>query len=98
MIDGKLHKFCRKCNRGKGRWVSGDNAHLTADHVDGFMKKKREQQLLNKTYDPVATIIADQSTPYRLITEVMYTAGQAELSKFKFAVIKKNRSDIGPAN
>ena len=44
MIDGKLHKFCRKCNRGKGRWVSGDNAHLTADHVDGFMKKKREQQ------------------------------------------------------
>ncbi len=50
-------------------------------------KKKRQMELLHKDYQPVATIIADQTTPYRLLTEVMYTAGQAELSKFKFAVI-----------
>ena len=50
-------------------------------------KKKRQMELLHKEYQPVATIIADQTTPYRLLTEVMYTAGQAELSKFKFAVI-----------
>ncbi len=57
-------------------------------------KKKRQQQLLNQKYEPVATIIADQTTPYRLVTEVMYTAGQAELSKFKFAVIKGTRSSL----
>ena len=58
---------------------------------EAIKKKKREKELLKQEYEPVATIIADQSTPYRLITEVMYTAGQAELSKFKFAVIKKER-------
>jgi biopolymer transport protein ExbD len=55
-------------------------------------KKKRQQEMLSQDYEPVATIIADQTTPYRLVTEVMYTAGQAELSKFKFAVIKGKRS------
>lgn len=59
-------------------------------------KKKREKQLLKQKYEPVATIIADQATPYRLITEVMFTAGQAELSKFKFAVIKKRRAGFAP--
>ncbi len=57
-------------------------------------KKKRQVKLLNQKYEPVVTIIADQTTPYRLITEVMYTAGQAELSKFKFAVIQGTRSEV----
>lgn len=35
----------------------------------------------------IATIIMDGETPFRLLTEVMYTAGQAEYSKFKFLVI-----------
>ncbi len=35
----------------------------------------------------VATIIMDGDTPFRLLTEVMYTAGQAEFSKFKFLTI-----------
>lgn len=54
-------------------------------------KKKREMKLLGQTYEPTATIIADQGTPFRLVTEVMYTAGQAELNQFKFAVVKVNR-------
>jgi biopolymer transport protein ExbD len=58
-------------------------------------KKKREMDLLGKKYEPVATIIADQSVPYRLVTEVMYTAGQAKLTKFKFAVIKTTRDSLG---
>lgn len=62
--------------------------------TEAVNKKKRQQQLLNQKYEPVATIIADQTTPYRLVTEVMYTAGQAELSKFKFAVIKGTRSSL----
>jgi len=36
----------------------------------------------------VATIVAHKDTPYRLLTEVMYTAGQAEFQNFKFAVVK----------
>ncbi|MFP4597138.1 MAG: ExbD/TolR family protein [Persicimonas sp.] len=64
------------------------------DLKESVEQKKRQVKLLNQKYDPVVTIIADQTTPYRLITEVMYTAGQAELSKFKFAVIQGERSEI----
>jgi biopolymer transport protein ExbD len=34
-----------------------------------------------------AIIIADQSTPYRLLTEVMYTLGQTEFAKFHMMVL-----------
>src|SRR5580704_7404917 len=34
-----------------------------------------------------AIIIADQSTPYRLLTEVMYTLGQTEFAKFHLMVL-----------
>lgn len=58
---------------------------------EAIKRKKREMKLLGQPYEPIATVIADQTTPYRLVTEVMYTAGQAELSKFKFAVIRSDR-------
>ncbi len=35
----------------------------------------------------IATVIMDGDTPFRLLTEIMYSAGQAEFSKFKFLVI-----------
>ncbi|MFU8802806.1 MAG: ExbD/TolR family protein [Bradymonadaceae bacterium] len=60
-------------------------------------QKKRESTILGQTYEPLATIIADQTTPYRLVTEVMYTAGQAELRQFKFAIIKTSFARIGGA-
>jgi biopolymer transport protein ExbD len=58
-------------------------------------KKKQEKTLLKQEYKPLATVIADQGTPYRLVQEVMFTAGQAELSQFKLAVIKSDRFRLG---
>ncbi|HRZ79588.1 MAG TPA: biopolymer transporter ExbD [bacterium] len=40
-------------------------------------------------FDGVCTIVMDAEMPYRMLTEVMYTAGQAEFSKFKFLVVSK---------
>lgn len=51
-------------------------------------RQKNVSQLTGGKFDGVLTIIAHQETPYRLITEVLYTAGQAEFQKFKFATIK----------
>lgn len=62
--------------------------------TEATKRKKREMKLLGKPYEPIATVIADQSTPYRLLTEVMYTAGQAELSQFKFAVVRGDRKEF----
>ena len=63
--------------------------------VETTRKAKNNADQFGQKYEPVVTIVADQTTPYRLVTEVMYTAGQAELSKFKFAVIKGNANDLG---
>jgi biopolymer transport protein ExbD len=50
---------------------------------------KRIRQATGK--DPTrseAILIADVSTPYRLLTEVMYTLGQTEFSKFHMMVLQ----------
>jgi biopolymer transport protein ExbD len=41
-------------------------------------------------FTEVITIIADRHVPFSLLSQVMYTAGQAQFSKFKFAVIKRS--------
>jgi len=38
-----------------------------------------------------AVLIADVSTPYRLLTEVMYTLGQTEFSKFHMMVLQGSK-------
>ncbi len=40
----------------------------------------------------VVTIISDRHVPFRLLSQVMYTAGQAEFAKFKFMVVKASRA------
>jgi hypothetical protein len=37
----------------------------------------------------IITLIADRHVPFSLLSQVMYTAGQAQFGKFKFAVIKR---------
>jgi len=53
------------------------------------VEKKRRLEAINPTvkFDGVCTIVMDKEIPYRLLTEVMYTAGQAEFSNFKFATV-----------
>ncbi len=56
--------------------------------LDAAEKKRRLASMNPKVeFKGLCTIVMDEETPYRLLTEVMYTAGQAEFSKFKFAVI-----------
>ena len=41
------------------------------------------------------SIIADRKMPYRMLTEILYTAGQAELSKYRFVVIQQEGAGEG---
>ena len=54
-------------------------------------RQKEMARLSGRTFEGELTIIADETTPYRLITEVLYTSGQAEFQKFRFAVLKGAR-------
>ena len=50
--------------------------------------QKQIASLRGGKFQGLITVIADRKVPYRLLTEVLYTAGQAEFAKFKFAVMK----------
>tara|TARA_Y100001968_G_C19163806_1_gene622174 strand:+ start:37 stop:621 length:585 start_codon:yes stop_codon:yes gene_type:complete len=39
-------------------------------------------------FSGVITVISDRHVPFKLLSQVMYTAGQAQFSKFKFMVVK----------
>lgn len=84
--DGQVDK-----SQKKGGEASLYIQPLFDELTEATKRKKREMQLIGQPYEPIATVIADQGTPYRLLTEVMYTAGQAELSQFKFAVVRTER-------
>ncbi len=65
------------------------------DKVYNALKENAEKQKTIAQYNDaqqfkgMALLIADESTPYRLLTEVLYSAGQAEFGNFKFVVLKK---------
>lgn len=65
------------------------------------LQKKADQEKMIARYNTqrqelqfkgMVTIIADKRIPFRLLTEVLYTAGQAEYGQYKFAVIKTEGS------
>ena len=47
----------------------------------------------NREFQGIALVVADKETSYRLITEVLYTAGQAEFEKFKFVAAEGGKTD-----
>jgi biopolymer transport protein ExbD len=52
---------------------------------------KRIAQMKGVEFEGAATIVADKGTPYRLLTEVMYTAGEAEYKKYRLIVLQKRQ-------
>jgi biopolymer transport protein ExbD len=59
--------------------------------TDEANRQKEMARLRGAKFDGVMTVIATETTNYRLLFEILYTAGQAEFSKFKFAVLKGGR-------
>jgi biopolymer transport protein ExbD len=52
---------------------------------------KKIAQLKGTFFEGAATIIADKTTPFRLLTEVMYTAGEAKYKKYRLIVLQKRQ-------
>ena len=42
----------------------------------------------NRPFTGTVTIIADKRTPFRTLSEVIYTLGQAEFSRIRFVVLQ----------
>lgn len=71
----------------------GANSFYITPLVDTLNKHanrlKKIQALGGAQFDGTATVMIDKSTPYRLLTEVLYSAGQAEFANYRLVVIKK---------
>ncbi len=52
---------------------------------------KAENLELQREFKGIATIVADKDIPFRMIAEIVHTAGMAELGDIRFAVVKYDR-------
>jgi len=70
----------------------GANGYYITPLVDVLTKHKNRLQKIaalgGSAFDNTATIMVDKATPYRLLSEVLYSAGQAEFRNYRLVVIK----------
>ncbi len=74
----------------------GENGYLVAP-IEGIMTKignreKKVADMTGNTFSSELLVIADQTTPFRLLTEVLYSCGQAGYANYRLMVIR-NRGD-----
>lgn len=70
----------------------GDNGYYITPLVEMLTKvarrEKKVAEVTGQKFDGELTIIADRNTPYRLLTEVLYSCGQAEYANYRLLVLK----------
>ena len=64
------------------------------EKLDAAVAHQRKVYRFNKKkdFEGIVTIVADRHIPFRLLSQVMYTSGQAQFSKFKFMVVKGGKA------
>jgi biopolymer transport protein ExbD len=71
----------------------GANGYYITPLVDVLNKHanrlKKIAAMGGTQFDGTAMILVDKNTPYRLLTEVLYSAGQAEFKNYHLVVIKR---------
>jgi biopolymer transport protein ExbD len=71
----------------------GANSYYITPLVDTLTKHanrlKKIAAMGGTQFDHTATVMVDKNTPYRLLTEVLYSAGQAEFANYRLSVIKR---------
>jgi biopolymer transport protein ExbD len=70
----------------------GENGYYITPLVDILEKhakrEKKVAELTGQKFDAQLMIIADQTTPYRLLTEIFYSCGQAGYANYRLVVLK----------
>jgi biopolymer transport protein ExbD len=71
----------------------GANGYYITPLVDVLTKHanrlKKIAAMGGTSFDGTAMVMVDKNTPYRLLTEVLYSAGQAEFKNYHLVVIRK---------
>ena len=48
-------------------------------------------RVAGREFEPVVTIVSDEKSPYRVLTQVMITASAAGIENFKFAILQREQ-------
>ena len=72
--------------------TSGENGYLIqpiADILNQIARRERKvAEMSGRPFESELMVVADKSTPYRLLTEVLYSCGQAGYSNYRLVVLK----------
>jgi biopolymer transport protein ExbD len=70
----------------------GENGYYITPLVDVLEKYSRREkkvaELSGQPFDAELMMVADQTTPYRLLTEIIYSCGQAGYANYRLLVLK----------
>ena len=70
----------------------GENGYYITPLVDVLEKHSRKEkkvaELTSQKFEAQLMLVADQTTPYRLLTEVLYSCGQAGYANYRLLVLK----------
>jgi len=72
----------------------GENGYYITPLVDLLEKHARKEkkvaELTGNPWEAQLMLVADQTTPYRLLTEVLYSCGQAGYGNYRLLVLKSH--------
>jgi biopolymer transport protein ExbD len=70
----------------------GENGYYITNLVDTLQKvsnkERKVAELTGRPFDSELMIVADRNTPYRLLTEILYSCGQAGYANYRLLVLK----------
>jgi biopolymer transport protein ExbD len=70
----------------------GENGYYITPLVEILEKHSRKEkkvaELTGQKFEAQLMLVADQTTPYRLLTEVLYSCGQAGYANYRLLVLK----------
>lgn len=85
IINGKVDPNCKE---------NKDDSQYLIQTLYSALDQERQKQEEIAAYNPnqqfkgLILVMGDKDTPFRVISEVLYTAGQAQFGNFKFIVLK----------
>jgi biopolymer transport protein ExbD len=70
----------------------GENGYLIQPIVDRLnliaSRERKVADMMGQKFSAELMVVADRSTPYRLLTEVLYSSGQAGYANYRLVVLK----------
>ena len=80
---------------GAGVWICVRALQPRPEPISAILarianKERRVAEMTGGKFDSELMVVADRTTPYRLLTEVLYSCGQAGYSNYRLVVLKNS--------